>query len=53
MRQTLIAIKEEIDSNAIIVCVGGGAGVGGFKHPTYINGQIIQTENQQGNTGLK
>ena len=26
---------------------------GGFYHPTYTNGQIIQTENQQGNTGVK
>ena len=38
IRQMLIAIKGEIDSNTIIV--------GDFKHPTFTNGQIIQNENK-------
>ena len=37
IRQMLTAIKEEIDSNTVIV--------GDFSHLTYTNGQIIQTEN--------
>ena len=41
----LTAIKREIDGNIIIM--------GEFKHLIYINGQNIQTENQEGNTGLK
>ena len=41
----LTAIKGEIDGNIIIM--------GEFKHLIYINGQNIQTENQEGNTGLK
>ena len=45
IRQLLTAVKGETDSNTIIV--------GDFQHPTYRNGQIIQTENQQGNTDLK
>ena len=40
----LTAIKGEIDGNIIIM--------GEFKHLIYINGQNIQTENQEGNTGL-
>ena len=35
IRQLLTAIKEEIDSNTVIV--------GDLKHLTYTNGQIIQT----------
>ena len=45
IRQILTNIKREINSNTIIV--------GDFNNPTYINGKIIQTENQQGNTDLK
>ena len=45
IRQILIAIQGEVDSNTIIV--------GDFNTPTYINVQIIQTENQEGNTNLK
>ena len=45
IRQMLTDIKGEIDSNTIIV--------GDFNTPTYINVQIIQTENQEGNTNLK
>ena len=37
IRQMLIAIKGEINSNTIIV--------GDFNTPTYTNEQIIQTEN--------
>ena len=40
----LTAIKGEIDGNIIIM--------GEFKRLIYINGQNIQTENQEGNTGL-
>ena len=36
IRQLLTAIKEEIDSNTIIVR--------DFNHPTFTNGQIIQTK---------
>ena len=36
-RQMLRALKEEINSNTIIV--------GDFNHLTYTNGQIMQTEN--------
>ena len=45
IKQLLTTFKGEIDNNTIIA--------GDFQHPTYSNGQIIQTENQQGNTGLK
>ena len=38
IRQMLIAIKGEIISNILIV--------GGCQHSIYINGQMIQTENQ-------
>ena len=38
IRQMLTDIKGEINSNTIIV--------GDFNTPTFINGQIIQTENQ-------
>ena len=41
----LTDIKGESDSNTIIV--------GDCNTPIYINRQIIQTENQQGNTGFK
>ena len=43
IRQLLTAIKVEMNSNTIIM--------GDFNTP--LNGQTIQTENQQGNTGLK
>ena len=39
------SIKGEINSYTIIV--------GNFNTPTYIKGQIMQTEDQQGVTGLK
>ena len=45
IRQILIDMKQEIDSNTIIV--------GEFNTTLNLNGQIIQTENQGGNTGLK
>jgi len=45
IRQILTARQGEVDSNTIIV--------GDFNTPTYINVQIIQTENQEGNTNLK
>ena len=38
IRQLLTIFKEETDKNTIIV--------EDFNHPTYSNGQIIQTENQ-------
>ena len=37
IKQLLTHIKQEIESNSMIV--------GDFNTPTYINGQIIQTEN--------
>ena len=42
-KQLLTDIKEKINSNTLIV----------RDFNTYINGQIIQTENQQGNTGFE
>ena len=36
IRQMLTAIKGKIDSNTVIL--------GDFNHPTYTNGQIIQTK---------
>ena len=43
VRKLLTALKGEIDSNTIIA--------GDFNTPLNSNGQIIQTENQQGNRG--
>ena len=44
IRQLLTTLKGEIDNDTIIA---------GDFNPSYSNGQIIQTENWQGNTGLK
>ena len=44
MRQTLTDIKAENDRKTT---------AGDFNTPTYIEGQIIKTEYQQGNTRLK
>ena len=44
IKQILTNINGEINSNTIIV---------GYFNATYINEQIIQTENQYGNTGYK
>ena len=44
IKQTLTDRKGEIDRNTITVRL---------QHPTDIKGQIIQTENQQGNRGPK
>ena len=41
----LTTIKREIDNNTITV--------GDFNTSLFINGQIIQTDYQYGNTGLK
>ena len=45
IRQLLTTLKGEIDNNTLIA--------GNFNTPNYSSGQIIQTENQQGNTGPK
>ena len=45
IKQLLIDLKGEIDSNTIII--------EDFNPPTYISGWIIQTESQQGISGLK
>ena len=44
INQILTNIKEEIDSND---------NSRGIWYPTYINGQVTETENQYVNTGLK
>ena len=43
INQILTDIKGEIYSNTVMV----------ITHPSYINRQVIRTENQYGNTGLK
>ena len=45
IRQLLTTLKGEIDKNTVIA--------EDYYYPTYSNGQINQTENQQGNKGLK
>ena len=42
--QLLTTLKGETHNNTVVA---------GLQHPTYSNGQIIQTENQQRNIGLK
>ena len=45
IRQLLMAIKGETNNNPAIL--------GDFDIPLNSNGQVIRTENEQGNTGLK